>query len=73
MDIADVRVDTRITVLRPLHAKSIKKSYDFFKTETGKKIITNGWVGAGIVKAVKDCRDPSFDTILDPFANLSIV
>ena len=36
MDIADIRVDTRISVLRPLHAKVIMKSYLFFQSEDGK-------------------------------------
>ena len=50
MDIADVKVDTRIMVLRPLHANSITKSFDFFKTEAGKKIIMNGLRGLVYLK-----------------------
>ena len=72
MDIADIRVDTRISVLRPLHAKVIMKSYMFFQSEYGKKIIVNGWKGAGILHAVSDCRNMNWKSLLDPFAALSL-
>ena len=64
-----MKVDTKLSALKPLHASSLKKSYDFFKTEEGfKKIILSGWRGAGICKAVQDCRDTSWVSLLDPFS-----
>ena len=55
----------------PLHAKSLCKVYDMFKTVRGRQIIHNGWKAAGLVDAVKDARATVAD-ILDPFAALSL-
>ena len=71
MDIADIRVDTRISVLRPLHAKVIMKSYLFFQSEDGENI-ANGWKGSGILSAVSECRNMNWESLLDPFAALSL-
>ena len=71
MDVADIQLDTRKTVMRPLHARSLCKVYRFFATPRGKMIIANGWRAAGITNAVKDARTTVSD-LLDPFAALSI-
>lgn len=71
VDVADIELDTRKTVMRPLHAQSLCKVYSFFATPQGKLIIANGWRAAGITDAVKDARATVSD-ILDPFAALSI-
>ena len=46
--------------------------YMFFQSEDGKKIIVNGWNGAGILHAVSDCRNMNWKSLLDPFAALSL-
>ena len=71
MDVADIKLDTRKTVMRPLHARSLCKVYSLFATPQGKLITANGWRAAGITNAVKDARATVSD-ILDPFAALSI-
>ena len=71
IDVADIKLDTRKTVMRPLHARSLCKVHAMFKTDRGKQIILNGWRAAGIVDAVKDARTTVTD-ILDPFAELTL-
>ena len=72
MDVADIRVDTKLSTLKPIHATSLRKSYEYFKTDPGKTNILNGWRASGITKAVNDARDNSWSSLLDPFANLQI-
>ena len=71
MDVADIQLDTRKTVMRPVHARSVCKVYRFFATPRGKMIIENGWRAAEITNAVKDAR-ATVSELLDPFAALSI-
>ena len=70
----DFKLDTRLSILKPLHAKAIKSSYEFFQTPDGRKIIKSGWRAAGITAAVKICRRDGIVSrmLIDPFANLSI-
>ncbi len=72
MDVADIQLDTRKTVVRPVHARSVCKVYRFFATPRGKMIIANGWRAAGITNAVQDGRATVPD-LLGPFAALSIL
>ena len=44
--LADARVDIKLSTIKPIHAKSIVRSYTFFKSEEGKKIIASGWRAA---------------------------
>ena len=71
MDVADIKLDTRITVMRPLHARSLCKVYSLFATSRGKLITANGFRAAGITDAAKDARATVSD-IIDPFAALTI-
>ena len=72
VDVADIRVDTKLSTLKPLHARSLTRSYKYFNSDPGRKIILSGWRGAGITDAVKKCRDKSVQSLLDPFVRLSI-
>ena len=72
-DVEDIRVDTRMSILKPIHAQSIADAYAFMKTEAGKKNIVSGWKSAGITAAVENARNyAGIDCILDPFANMAI-
>ena len=71
MDVADIKLDTRKTVMRPLHARSLCKVYSLFATSRGKLITANSWRAAGIIDAVREARATVSD-IIDPFAALSI-
>ena len=72
MDIADARVDIKLSTIKPIHAKSIVRSYTFFKSEEGKKIIASGWRAAGITEAVKKCREENYESLLNLFSSLTI-
>ena len=73
MDPADLKVDVRITVMRPLHAKSLTNIYAMFNTtEAGKRIIRNGWKASGITAAVADARNNRVQDLIDPFDHLGI-
>ncbi len=41
----------------------------FLGRPEGKKIKLSGWRGAGISKAIQDCRDDPVESVLDPFIN----
>ena len=71
-NIDDVKIDTRLSVLKPLHAKVISKAHEHFKTESGKRNVINGWRASGIKKDVEDCRENSVESIFDPFKNMRI-
>ena len=68
----DFKLDTRLSILKPLHAKAIKSSYEFFQTPDDRKIIKSGWRAAGITAAVERCRRDGIDSrmLIDPFANI---
>ena len=68
MDVADASVDTKLSTLKPFHAKS----YQYFKSEEGRKNILSGWRGSGIRQAVTQSRDTSWQSMLNPFAALSL-
>ena len=59
MDVADARVDTKLSTLKQFHAKSIARSYGWFDTDSSKSNIMSSWCGTGIVDAVSKCRDNS--------------
>ena len=75
MDPADLKVDVRKIVMRPLHAKALTSIYKMFNTtQRGRTIIRNGWKAAGVTTAVAEARDNIINTqnLIDPFANLEI-
>ena len=71
MDVADIEVDTRKTRMRSLrlHARSLYRVFEMFKTERGKRIIENSryhWC------SIKDARSSVVEDLMDPFAKLMI-
>jgi hypothetical protein len=73
VDVAEISVDTRKTVVRPLHAKSLCRIFEKFSTTAeGKRIIANGFKASGITAAVNDCRSEQVEDLNDPFASLSL-
>ena len=73
MDVADINVDTRKTVIRIVHAKSLCKIYEkLCSTVIGKRIILNGFKAAGITGAINDSRSTETDSLMDPFDSLCL-
>ena len=72
IDIADARVDIKMSTLKPIHARSIARSYSYFKSDHGRRIIASGWRAAGITGAVKKCREDTYESLLNPFSHLNL-
>ena len=47
MDILDIRVDIKLSTIKPIYAKLMVRPYSFFKSQAGHKIISSGWKAAG--------------------------
>ena len=71
-DITDITVDTKLSTMKPLHAKTLTKSYEYFHSAIGRSIIANGWRAAGITDTIRGVRDGDVECLLDPFAGLNI-
>ena len=71
--IEDFKVDIKLSTIKPLHAKTMTKVYNFFKSSRGKEIIQSGWRASGITGSLQDARDGNLANILlDPFKSMSI-
>ena len=47
----------KLSVLKPIHAKTVSKVYGHLKRDKGKQFILNGFRAAGIMEAVKKIRE----------------
>ena len=68
IDVTTIEVDLKLSTLKPLHAATLIKIYNFFKTDEGKKIILSGWRAAGITEALKKARQSNTVPSLNPYA-----
>ena len=63
----DVKIDTRLSIMKPLSAKWIISAYDYLRSES--RIVRGGFVEAGIVEALEqDKTEDHMDE--DPFQDL---
>ena len=68
-DVTTVKVDLRLSTLKPHHARVMRDVYNYLRSEKGKDIIKAGWKAAGISDAVKTIRETNRNIIeLNPFA-----
>ena len=51
--VEEIVVDTKLSTMKPIHANTMKKSYEFFKSPEGKKIIKSGRRATGITEAFR--------------------
>ena len=68
VELDDIKVDNRLSVLKPLHAKWLVELYNHMPTDEGKEIVANGWKKAGIFDAIK--LGSSGLPSLNPFADI---
>ena len=62
----DVKVDTRLSIMKPLSAKWITSAYDNFRSDS--RIVRGGFVEAGIVEALdQDETEYQAESDEDPF------
>ena len=50
----EIKVDVRISVLKPLHSSWITKFYDYMYIRTNPDIIIKGWRKSGIVHCLEN-------------------
>ena len=64
-DAITIKVDLKLSTLKPIHAKTISKLYEHLKSDKGKQGISNGFRVPGIMEAVKKMREnPNLDLVL---------
>ena len=68
VELDDIGVDYRLSVLKPLHAKWLVELYNHVSTDEGEEIVANSWKKAGIFDAIK--LGSSGLPSLDPFADI---
>ena len=68
VELDDIEVDYRLSVLKPLHIKWLVELYNNMSTNEGKEVAANGQKQAGIFDAVK--LGSSGLPSLDPFADI---
>ena len=53
VELDDIEVEYRLSLLKPLHAKYLVELYNHMSTDEGKEIVANGRKKAGIFDAIK--------------------
>ena len=53
LDVITIKVDLKLSTLKPIHAKTVSKVCEHLKSDKGKQVILNGFRAAGITEAVK--------------------
>ena len=64
-----IKIEFRLTTLKPLHAKWLVEYYKDSTSENGSSVIINGWKAAGISDAIK--AGSSGLQSIDPFEDIS--
>ena len=49
----DVKVDVKLTIMKPLHAKWLPEFYNYISSSDGQEVTRNGWLTAGITDAIR--------------------
>ena len=52
IQLEDIEVDFRLTVLKPLHAQWMVNMFNFFTTDKGKEVVAKGWKRSGITSVL---------------------
>ena len=67
----DVKVDIRLFVLKPLHARWIIDFFEHMSNQEGRRIVVNGFKKAGICEAFEQARQLK-DLAENPFLEIDI-
>ena len=68
VELDNIEVDYRLSVLKSLHAKWLVELYNHMPTDEGKEVVANGWKKADIFDAIR--LGSSGLPSLDPFADI---
>ena len=71
----DVKVNVKLTIIKPLHAKWLSEFYNYINSSDGQEITRNGWLRARITDAIKmgNSKLPSRDPFLDICCDIDFV
>ena len=68
-DVNTIKVDLRLSTLKPLHAEVMKNEYNYFASCRGKKIIKAGWKASATTDAIYETSTKQVNVInLNQFA-----
>ena len=59
-EVKDAKVNVKLTIMKPLHAKGLFEFYYYINSSDGQKTTRNGWLRAGITDAVNPIQDGPF-------------
>ena len=68
-NVEEIKIEFRLTTLKPLQAKWFVEYYNEITSENGSSIIINGWKAVGIYDTIKD--GSSGLQSIDPFKYIS--
>ena len=66
-DVTTIKVDLRMSTLKPRHAKVMADMYTYLKSERGVMIIEAGWKASGITDALRVAREGNENYQFKPF------
>ena len=69
--VEEIKIEFRLTTLKPLHAKWLVKYYNEITSENGSSVIINGWKAASIYDAIK--TGSSGVQSIDPFEDTHLL
>ena len=67
--VQEIKIEFRLTILKPLHAKWLVEYYNKIRSENGLSVIINGWKASAIYDAIK-AGSPGLQ-LFDPFEDIS--
>ena len=67
IDVTTIEIDLKLSTLKPCHAATMEKVYNFLKSEKGREIILSGWKAAGITEALQQERERNAAFSLNPY------
>ena len=53
-NLTTMKVDLKLSTLKPMHAKAVSKVYEHSKSDKSKQVTLNGFRAAGIIEVVKE-------------------
>ena len=56
-DVTIIKVDLKLSTLKPTHAKTVSKVYEHLKSDKGKQVILNTFRASGITEAAKKIQE----------------
>ena len=65
-DVTTIKIDLRLSTLKPLHLNTLIQIFNYFKTSDGESIIKSGFQATGITNAIANARQGNIPS-LEPY------